>query len=76
MGKTDPVVLRRVTLFPLSIALLAGIGAIQIAMVLFFVSPDLALIPLILFVILCLVAPFFPGSWFFMPVITHGNKQK
>ncbi len=76
MGKTDPVVLRRVTLFPLSIALLAGIGAIQIALVLFFVSPDLALIPLILFVILCLMAPFFPESWFFMPVITHGRKQK
>ena len=76
MGKTDPVTPVRVTVFPLSIALLAGIGAVQIAVVLFFVSPDLALIPLVLFVILCLVAPFFPESWFFIPVITRGRKQK
>jgi peptidoglycan/xylan/chitin deacetylase (PgdA/CDA1 family)/ubiquinone/menaquinone biosynthesis C-methylase UbiE len=76
MGKTDPVVPVRVTVFPLSIALLAGIAAIQISVVLFFVLPSRAIVPLAVFIILCLVAPFFPGLWFFMPVITHGAKQK
>ncbi len=76
MGKTDPVAPVKVTVFPLSIAVLAGITAIQISVVLFFVSPSMSAVPLAVFIILCLVAPFFPGLWFFMPVITHGAKQK
>ncbi len=75
MGKTDPVTPVRVTVFPLSIAVLAGIGAIQISVVLFFLRPSAAVVPLIIFIILCLAAPFFPGSWFFMPVITHGSTK-
>ncbi|MCL4558056.1 MAG: polysaccharide deacetylase family protein [Deltaproteobacteria bacterium] len=76
MGKTDPVARPRATLFPLSPAVLAGIGAFQLAAVLFFVSPYLAAAPLALFIVLCLIAPFFPRLRLFMPVIARGSKQK
>ncbi len=76
MGKTDPITPRRVTVFPLSPAVLAGIGAILIAIVLAFVSTILSIIPLVLFVLLCLIAPFFPWLRFFMPVVTRGDKNK
>ena len=83
MGKADPVTRpvnfparSSATVFPLSPAVLAGIGAIQIAIVLAFISLYAAIIPLTLFIVLCMVAPFKPGMRFFMPVITHGARGK
>jgi peptidoglycan-N-acetylglucosamine deacetylase len=40
---------------------------------LFFISPWLAGIPLLLFVLLCLAAPFFPQWGFFLPVISRSR---
>ncbi len=80
MGKADPVThpvklpagRSGATVFPLSPAVLTGIGALQIAVVLAFISPYTAIIPLTLFIVLCMVAPFKPSMRFFMPVITRG----
>ncbi|MCL5878366.1 MAG: polysaccharide deacetylase family protein [Deltaproteobacteria bacterium] len=82
MGKADPVTRPAAltearsgaTVFPLSPAVLAGIGAIQIAIVLAFISLYASLIPLTLFIVLCMAAPFKSGMRFFMPVITHGAR--
>ncbi len=76
MGKADSVAPQRVTIFPLSPAVLAGIGALQIAIALAFLSPHLIAAPLVVFLVLCLLAPFFPQARFFMPVITSGTKGK
>lgn len=80
MGKADPVARPAArsgaTVFPISPAVLAGIGALQTAIVLVFLSPYTALVPLAAFIVLCMVAPFKPGMRFFMPVITHGVKGK
>ncbi len=82
MGKADPVT-RPVklpearsgaTVVPLSPAVLAGIGAIQAAIILAFIAPLTALIPLSVFIILCIIAPFKPSMRFFMPVITRGIR--
>jgi peptidoglycan-N-acetylglucosamine deacetylase len=56
---------------PLSPALLAGIMAFLASGLLLIVRPELAVIPLGLFVLLCLAAPFSPGFGFFLPVISR-----
>ena len=50
-----------------------GFAALAFALMLFFVAPQAALLPLLLFLVLCLAAPFFPGVSFFLPVISHGR---
>lgn len=64
------------TLFPLAPAHLAGIGAFQTAAALAFIDFRFAAIPLALFLLLCLAAPFFPGFGFFLPVVSRGNRDK
>ena len=59
----------------LSPAYIAGIAAFVLSGVLFFVRPDLAVLPLGLFVILCLAAPFLPRVGFFLPVISRGGGE-
>ncbi|MBW1636308.1 MAG: polysaccharide deacetylase family protein [Deltaproteobacteria bacterium] len=51
----------------------AGITALSAAFLLFFLNPWLAIFPLVLFLLLCLVAPFFPASSFFLSVISKGS---
>lgn len=75
MGKTDLIVPPRKSIVPFSPAALAGIAAILIAAGLAFVSICLVVIPLAVFLLACIIAPFFPGLQFFMPVITHGLKN-
>lgn len=48
--------------------------ALVSALLLFFVSPSLAAIPLFFFLLLCFVAPFWSGYGFFLPVISRGQK--
>ena len=59
----------------LSPAHIAGIAAFALSGALFFVRPDLAALPLGLFVLLCLVAPFLPRVGFFLPVISRGRGE-
>lgn len=48
-----------------------GLAALIMGMGLFLVNPVLALIPPGIFLLLCLGAPFFPASRFFLPVISR-----
>jgi peptidoglycan/xylan/chitin deacetylase (PgdA/CDA1 family) len=55
----------------LSPAFLAGITALLSSGLLLLIRPVLVVIPLGLFILLCLVAPFLPGIGFFLPVISR-----
>ena len=59
----------------LSPAHIAGIAAFALSGGLLFVRPDLAALPLGLFVLLCLAAPFLPRAGFFLPVISRGGGR-
>ena len=61
---------------PLSPAEWVGIGSLLIAILLLFVNVRLSIIPLAGFILLCVTAPFFPGSGFFLPVISRGVSNK
>ncbi|WP_419658824.1 polysaccharide deacetylase [Desulfosarcina variabilis str. Montpellier] len=50
-----------------------GLIAFAVAVLLGAVDLRLATVPLTLFVILCAMAPFFPGTGFFFPVTSRGN---
>jgi peptidoglycan/xylan/chitin deacetylase (PgdA/CDA1 family) len=53
-----------------------GIGSFLIAVLLLFIDVRLSLIPLLGFILLCLVAPFFPRFSFFLPIISRGTSGK
>ena len=55
---------------------ITGIAAIALSSGLLFVRPDFAAIPLGLFVLLCLAAPFLPQAGFFLPVISRGGGKE
>jgi peptidoglycan-N-acetylglucosamine deacetylase len=58
-----------------SVAEKSGFAALLAALALGFVAPrQLAAIPLGLFLLTCLAAPFFPGWSFFLPVISRGQR--
>jgi peptidoglycan/xylan/chitin deacetylase (PgdA/CDA1 family) len=61
---------------PFSMAERVGIGSFLIAILLLFIDVRLSLIPLLGFILLCLVAPFFPGFGFFLPLISRGTSGK
>ncbi len=44
------------------------------ALLLFFLRPSLAALPLVLFLLLCAGAPFLPGLSFYLPVISRGQR--
>ena len=58
-----------------SLAEKVGAIALLLALLLFFFSSGLAILPLSLFLLLCLAAPFFPGFGFFLPVISRGKPE-
>ena len=59
---------------PLSPAHLTGLAAFQLFALLLWLCPVLAPVPLVLFVLLCLLAPLFPGFSFFLPIIARGRR--
>lgn len=61
---------------PFSLAERVGIGSFLIALFLLFIDVRLTLIPLSGFILLCLVAPFFPRFGFFLPIISRGTSGK
>jgi peptidoglycan/xylan/chitin deacetylase (PgdA/CDA1 family) len=62
--------------WPLSIGERTGCGAFLTAFLLSAVSPSLAAIPLLVFILLCVIAPFIPTSNFFLPVISRGTSRR
>ncbi len=50
-----------------------GIFTLLLALLLFFVTPSLSALPLVVFLILCFGAPFFPRCGFYLPVISRGK---
>lgn len=54
----------------------AGLAALLAAAVLFPANPSWSCIPLLLFVLSCLVAPFFPRWGYFLPVISRGSSNR
>jgi peptidoglycan/xylan/chitin deacetylase (PgdA/CDA1 family)/SAM-dependent methyltransferase len=62
--------------FPLSVAHLAGLTAFQLAILLAFLDPRLAAIPLAAYVAIGLTAPFLTGFSWFLPITTHGDRKR
>lgn len=61
---------------PLSMAERVGLVSFLIAILLLFFDVCLAVIPLAGFLLLCIVAPFFPRFGFFLPIISRGTSGK
>jgi peptidoglycan/xylan/chitin deacetylase (PgdA/CDA1 family) len=57
-----------------SLAEKTGFVALAAALLLFFLRPSLAALPLVLFLLLCAGAPFLPGVSFYLPVISRGSR--
>ncbi len=60
----------------LSPALWCGLAAFAAAMGLGSIQLQLATVPLAMFVVACLAAPFVPGVGFFLPVVSRGTTGK
>lgn len=61
-------------ILPLSPAHLVAFGAFQLCALLLVFMPTLAPLPLLLFILLCFVALFFPECSYYLPVISRGRK--
>lgn len=59
---------------PLSLAHFFALTAFQIFIPLLFIDMTLAPVPLVLFVLICVVVPFFPRVSFFLPITSRGTK--
>ncbi len=59
-----------------SLAERSGIGALLLAIMLGFIDVRLAAIPLIVFLVLCFVAPLIPCFSFFVPIISRGRTER
>jgi peptidoglycan/xylan/chitin deacetylase (PgdA/CDA1 family) len=54
----------------------SGLIALLLAVLLLILDGGLAVIPLGVFLVLCLAAPFFPGFGFYLPIISRGSSGK
>src|SRR5512139_2378480 len=59
---------------PLAPAHFVGLGAFHLAAILLFLDPRLAPLPLMAFVIVCVVAPFLTRLGFYLPIVSRGRK--
>ncbi len=59
---------------PLSPAYFVGLGAFDLAVILLFYDSRLAPLPLMAFVLICVVAPFLTSLGFYLPIISRGKK--
>lgn len=59
---------------PLSPAHFFALGAFHLFIILLFFNITLAILPLVIFVILCFIAPLFHRVSFFLPIISRGKK--
>jgi peptidoglycan-N-acetylglucosamine deacetylase len=60
---------------PLSPSHFVALGAFQFFAVLLFFNASLAPLPLIIFVLVCCLAPFFPRLSFYLPIVSRGEKE-
>ena len=60
----------------LSPAFLTGMAAFLVSSLMLPIRPALVAVPLAIFVLLCLVAPFLPGVGFFLPVISRRKTDR
>ncbi len=67
---------KKVTIVPLSPAVLAGLVALHVAIVLAFFSPCLAAITLIILIVLTGAAPFLVRVSYFLPVVSRGRSGR
>ncbi|MFH1078749.1 MAG: polysaccharide deacetylase family protein [Pseudomonadota bacterium] len=58
-----------------SLAMITGLAAFILALVVAFVKIEWAAAPLSVFLLLCLAAPFYPCWGFFLPVVSRGNAD-
>ena len=58
-----------------SLAEWSGMAACLLAIVLFPLDPRIAAAPPVIFLLLCLVAPFLPAFSFFLPIISRGRRD-
>ena len=58
-----------------SLAEKTGCATLLCAALVAWFAPGLAIVPLSLFLLLCLVAPFFPGFAFFLPLKSHARRE-
>jgi peptidoglycan/xylan/chitin deacetylase (PgdA/CDA1 family) len=54
-------------------AVITGLAAFMLALIMAFVKIEWAAAPLSVFLLLCLTAPFFPRWGFFLPIVSRGN---
>lgn len=59
----------------LSPAIYIGLGSISFSLVIAVFDPLLSTLPLLVFLVLCIGAPFFPAYGFFLPVVSHGPPE-
>jgi peptidoglycan/xylan/chitin deacetylase (PgdA/CDA1 family)/2-polyprenyl-3-methyl-5-hydroxy-6-metoxy-1,4-benzoquinol methylase len=59
---------------PLAPAHFVALGAFQLFAVLLFFNVNLAPLPLLVFILLCCISPFFPRFSFFLPIISRGKR--
>jgi len=52
------------------------IGAAVFSIILYFINIDLLFLPITLFIVICLAAPFIQRLSFFLPIITHGRRAE
>ena len=64
------------TICPLSYFHLTGLAAIQISVILIFLKIELAVIPLVIFILISITAPFLTRFSFFLPIIYRGKVCK
>jgi len=62
-------------IFPLSLAHLFALGVFKLCVLLLFISPPWAALPLGLYVLLCALAPLFPRFGFFLPILSRGSRR-
>lgn len=61
---------------PVTLSHVIGMACFTFALMLSALDVRLAVIPLVLFLLICFAAPFFPGFGFFLPIITRGKTDK
>jgi len=59
---------------PLSPAHFFALGAFQLFILLLFFNVSLAILPLVIFILLCGIIPLFPRLSFFLPIISRGKR--
>ena len=62
--------------FHLSQAHVAGFASFAAAILLCFIDVQLSIVPLAIFLLLCVAAPFFPRVSFFLPIVSKGTSGK